>query len=234
MSRAAAPLAALAAASLAAAACREPATPAADAARAQPAPSLETTVAHLLAELDLEAAVAALQLPLAAFVDVLTTPYDRFHPAYAARFTAAASAFAASLRALVERGASGAPPVITVRRHYAGDAALSLSQARLRWALPVQAPSWLVTVDGAPLDTVWVSHAGRWYVLLGLDDAARAPLAAQAPTCAAATAFAGRAGPCSDAAWMALDAAMRGDAERVARACGRVEHHCADAAPLPR
>lgn len=219
---------ALAALSLAGCRDRQPAgAPAADPdPRSRTAPGLPAAVTALLASRGREAAVAELALDPSAFAAVLASPYDRLHAAYAARFAAAAPAFAAALGRLAEAGPAGAAPVITVRRHYGGDDALSLAQARLRWALPVQASSWVVTVDGAPVDTVWVNHRGRWSILLGLDEASRAPLAALAPACDAAVALAGRPGPCSDAAWAALDGALRGNANRVTSACARAERHC--------
>lgn len=185
------------------------------------APSLESAVAGLLASADLPAAVAELQLDAASFPAVLVPPYERLYPAYAAAFTAAAPAFLAELR----RHTTAKDPVITVRRHYAGDAAISLALGRVRWAQPVQSESWLVSLGGALVDTAWVSHRGRWYILLGLDEAALAALAAQ-PACAAAARLAGRPGACSDAVWMALDGALRGEADRTARACDRAVHLC--------
>jgi hypothetical protein len=194
------------------------------------APSLESAVATLLAAPELPAAVAELQLDPAAFAAVLVPPFEHLHTSYAAAFTAAAPAFTAELRRLAAaNGAGSAAPSITVRRHYAGDAAISLAQGRVRWAQPVQSESWLVSLGDTLVDTVWVSHRGRWFVLLGLDEAMRAALASRtsgAPDCAAAALLAGRPGACSDAIWMALDGALRGQDDRIARACDRAIHLC--------
>ena len=224
----------LAALLLAGAACRASKEPGAATGDAAPhAPSLESAVASLLASPDLPAAVVALQLDPATFAAVLVPPFESLHTAYAAAFTAAAPALTAELRRLAPANAAGsaAPvlPAITVRRHYAGDVAISLAQGRVRWAQPVQSESWLVSLGGTLVDTVWVSHRGRWFVLLGLDEAMRAALASRTsptPDCAAAALLAGRPGACSDAIWMALDGALRGQDDRVARACDRAVHLC--------
>jgi len=233
----------LAALLLAGAACRASKEQGASTGDAAPhAPSLESAVATLLASPDLAAAVTALQLDPAAFAAVLVPPFESLHTAYAAAFTAAAPALTAELRRLAPAKAAGsagsaapALPAITVRRHYAGDVAISLAQGRVRWAQPVQSESWLVRLGGTLVDTVWVSHRGRWFVLLGLDEAMRAALASRTPRtsltsgtpdCAAAALLAGRPGACSDAIWMALDGALRGQDDRVSRACDRAVHLC--------
>jgi hypothetical protein len=198
------------------------------------APSLETFAAGLLATSgpELEQKLAALVLDPTSFDQVITTPYDRLYAAYAAHFPAASADFAAELRRLStfstgsDDGAGGARPPLTARRHYADDPALSLEQARLRWALPVQAESWVLSFGAHTLDAVWVTRGGRWFLLLGLDEAARAALAAAAPSCADHAPKAGRAGGCSDAVWMAQDAALRAEPERLARACDRAAHFC--------
>jgi hypothetical protein len=206
-----------------------PSSPPPDPATMGPAASLAAAVRELLARPDapaLERALADMQLDPVAFDDVLTAPYDRQYAGYQARFPAAVPALAAELRRLAAEDDAPSASSVAIRRHYAGDARLSLQQARLRWALPVQAESWLVEVGGALVDAVWVRRHGRWFLLLGLDEATRQILAAAAPECAASVSRAGRPGGCSDAAWMALDGAMRGDAARVARACARAQHHC--------
>lgn len=195
-----------------------------DDARTPAAPSLETFTAALLAlpSPALEQELASLQLDAQTFGEVIAAPYDRLHSAYAVRFSDAVPAFAAELRHL----AAAAPAALTVRRHYADSPSLSLSQRRLRWALPVQAESWVVSRGDATLDAVWLTRRGRWFLLLGLDEAARAALAAAAPDCAAHAAKAGGSGACSDAVWVAQDAALRDDAERLTRACQRAAHFC--------
>jgi hypothetical protein len=187
------------------------------------AASLSRAVAALLATEDLDLAVAKMVLDRDAFARVLVAPYRRLHVAYTSHFAAAAPSFAAELRALAPPAPS---PRITVRRHYAGDATLSLPQGRVRWALPVQAESWLVELNGKLIDAVWVRDHHRWYLLLGLDEAALDALAAAAPACASAARRAGAVGVCNDAVWMALDAALRDEPERLARACDRASHFC--------
>lgn len=210
----------------------EPAAPQGE--RPTAAPSLESAVAQLLAAPDLAAAVADLQLRPASFDAVLAPPYRRLFAAYLAKYNDEADALVAELQR--QRASDAGTPAIAVRRHYAGDPAISLAQGRVRWAQPVQAESWVVSIDGAPLDAVWVSHRGRWHLLLGLDEAALSALAAINPSCARAARLAGAPGPCSDAAWMAIDGALRDDADRVARACDRAAHLCvaAPSASSPR
>jgi hypothetical protein len=187
------------------------------------AASLSRAVAALLATADLDRAVATMALDRDAFARVLVAPYRRLHAAYAGHFATEAPSFAAELQALAPRGSS---PKIRIRRHYAGDATLSLPQGRVRWALPVQAESWLVELDGKVIDTVWVRDHDRWYLLLGLDEAALEVLAAAAPACASVARRAGAVGVCNDAVWVALDAALRDEPERLARACDRASHFC--------
>lgn len=220
------------------AACSSRAAPeqaAPDDARPGGAPSLESAVAALLSAADLDLAVNELKLHPESFDAVLVPPYRRLFTPYLAKYSAEADDLVALLRRLIA-AARGAPPAIAVRRHYAGDPEISLAQGRVRWAQPVQAESWVVSIDGTPLDAVWVSHRGHWYLLLGLDEAALSALAAVNPSCARAARLAGAPGPCSDAAWMAIDGALRDDADRVARACDRAVHLCvaAPSAPSPR
>lgn len=195
------------------------------------APSLESAVAQLLAAPDLAAAVNDLKLLPASFDAVLAPPYRRLFASYLAKYNDEADALVAELQR--RPAAEGHAPAVKVRRHYAGDPALSPSLARLRWAQPVQAESWVVGFGEPPLETVWVSHRGRWYLLLGLDEAALSALAAIDPSCARAARLAGAPGPCSDAAWMAIDGALRDDADRVARACDRAAHLCIAAPSAP-
>jgi hypothetical protein len=204
------------------------------------APALIVAITALLAAPKPSHALAAFQLDAAGVAAKLAAPYRRLAPGYAAHFPEAMPALLDRLRAHASGAsrASGssaeagvAPPPVAVRRHYGDDPALSLQQARLRWAMPVQAESWLVELDGELLDTVWVEHSGRWFALLGLDDAALDALAAFDAACAELARRAGRAGGCSDASWMAIDAALADDAERVARACARAQTFCLAAAP---
>lgn len=216
------------------AACSSRATPEQAApgdARPGGAPSLESAVAALLSAADLDLAVNELKLPPESFDAVVVPPYRRLFTPYLAKYNGEADALVAELQR--QRASDAGTPAIAVRRHYAGDPAISLAQGRVRWAQPVQAESWVVSIDGAPLDAVWVSHRGRWHLLLGLDEAALSALAAINPSCARAARLAGAPGPCSDAAWMAIDGALRDDADRVARACDRAAHLCIAAPSAP-
>jgi hypothetical protein len=207
-------LALLTVASVMASSCR-------DSRRARPAPqTLAGAVAALLTASDLERAIADLHLDREAFARVLVAPYHRLYAEYSARFATEAPQWLNALRR------HSREPVIAVRRHYGGDVTLSPAQARLRWALPVQAESWLVELDGALLDTVWVADRGRWYPLLGLDTATLELLNAAAPGCSTAARLAGQPGVCSDAVWMATDAALRRHGERTQRACARAVQFC--------
>lgn len=217
---------------------RDPQAPTADRADRRPAreaPALRAFVAALAMRPDLERAVTELALDEAGFARAVVPSYRGLFAAYARHSGLAARALAAELadaRAATPPDARGAtppgaaPPTMSVRerRHYSGDPTLSPAQARTRWAQPVQSESWLVEVNGHLLDTVWVSDRGRWRSLHGLSEAALAQL--EVRECAAAVATAGAPGPCSDAAWGALDATLRGASEAAARACARAQVVC--------
>ncbi|MBK7536576.1 MAG: hypothetical protein IPI49_14630 [Myxococcales bacterium] len=204
-------------------ACHDAAAPSRDHAPATKAPALRAAVTALLDEPTLERAVASLRVSEAGFARAVVPSYRGLYAAYTRAFAAAAPGLAAELGAARARG-----PVATVveRRHYAGDASLSLAQARTRWAQPLQSESWLVEISGHLVDTVWVQEGAQWRILLGLDEAALAVLTAAAPACGAAALHAGAPGPCSDAVWSALDGALRGRAELVERACARAQAQC--------
>src|SRR4029077_18017958 len=91
----------------------------------------------------------------------LVPPSSQLWTAYARGYDEASAPFVARL---AKRGA------ITARRHFAGDPRLTLSQARLRWAVPTQYPSMVAELDGAPIDTVFIFDGARWRVLAGLDE----------------------------------------------------------------
>lgn len=207
---------------VAAAACK--ATPPQERGPAARSPALRARVVELLAEPQLARAVQSLRLDEDGFARLVVPSYRGLYPAYARAFAAAAPALVAELQAA--REAAGGAPEVRERRHYSGDATLSAAQARTRWAQPVQSESWLVELDGKLVDTVWVRDGAQWRSLLGTDRAALDVLAAAAPTCAAAAERAGAPGPCSDAVWAALDGALRGKPEVVARSCERAQALC--------
>jgi hypothetical protein len=145
------------------------------------------------------AEIATWHLDRATFDRIVVVPFRDAYDGYSAQFAEHVAELAASV-----------PASPSVRRHFAGDKALSTSQGRLRWVLPVMYPSYVV--DG--IDTVFLRVEDHWYVLAGLDDAVLARARALDPSCATRL-----AGPVTDLTWMIADAALRGDRERLARAC---------------
>lgn len=143
--------------------------------------------------------IATWHLDRPSFDRIVVLPFRDAYDGYTAHFAEHVGELATSL-----------PAQPAVRRHFAGDKALSPSQARLRWTLPVMYPSYVV--DG--IDTVFVRIDDHWRVLAGLDDAMLDRARALDPSCAARL-----AGPVTDFTWMIADAAMRADPARFARAC---------------
>lgn len=131
-------------------------------------------------------------------------------------------AFAAELPVL-----EALPARVHVRRHYAGDPKLSREQARLRWALPVLAPSYVAD----PIDTVFVDDHGHWRALLGADSALIGRIATQDPRCADAVVLAGPRGRCSDVGSAIADAVLRTQPDRVAHLCRLAETLCGTESP---
>jgi hypothetical protein len=109
---------------------------------------------------------------------------------------------------------------IVVRKQFAGDPALSPSQVRLRWALPVMYPAYVA--QGA----VFVEVRGDWKTLTGLDEAMLVRVRALDATCAARLDLTGPPGTCTDAGWAIADAALRGGGDRFVRACKLAAPHC--------
>lgn len=171
---------------------------------------------------DLQAALADWRLPPASFARVVAPTYRRLYEGYLA-----AQPHHTRRLALALTAAGGPSAAVAEARHWADDPALSLAQARTRWAQPLQAVSWRVSLGGAAIDAVWVEDGGRFYLLDGIDDAALALLAKVAPDCATAARRAGRPGPCSDAVWGAVDGALRDRPEVVQRSCARALALCA-------
>jgi len=167
-------------------------------------------------------AVAGWVLDEAAWRRIVVDPYRDVWRDYVAAFDRARPALVARL------AAHGA---ITTRRHYAGDPRLTRAQGRLRWAVPVQYPSMVAELGGAPIDTVFVYDGARWRALAGLDDVVLARARALDPACAALLARAGRIGHCGEVGWMIADAALRTQRARFAHACKLAASLCGNEAP---
>lgn len=161
-------------------------------------------------------AVASWRVDEAAWQRLTTDPYRAAYADYARQFALAAPALVARL---AHAGA------ITTRPHFAGDPRLTAGQARARWAQPVQAPSEIAELDGAPIDAVFVRDGAAWRVIVGIDAIVRERAAALDPACAALF-DALTPGPCADAAWVVAEAALRSDRARFARACAQATNLC--------
>jgi hypothetical protein len=161
-------------------------------------------------------AVRSWRIDEAAWQRLTTDPYRAAHADYARQFALAAPALVARL---AHAGA------ISTRPHFAGDPRLTVGQARARWAQPVQAPSEIAELDGAPIDAVFVRDGDRWRVIVGIDAIVRERAAALDPTCAALF-DALTPGTCADAAWVVAEAALRSDRPRFTRACAQATHLC--------
>lgn len=170
--------------------------------------------------------VATWLVPEATWDRTLMPPYRALYADYAANFSARAAA-------LVDALAPLAP--VTARRHYAGDRELTLAEARLRWALPVQYPSAVADIGGAPIDAVFLYDGEHWRALAGVDELVLARVRALDATCAVELA---RAGPldgalrhCSEVGALVASAALRGARAELARACGLANTLCGTPAP---
>lgn len=158
------------------------------------------------------------RLDRAAWDRAVSPLYRSLYDDYVAAFAVEAPAIAAQLR--------DAP--VTARKHFAGDPRLTGGEARVRWALPVLAPTLVAELGGAPIDAVFVDepgYAGRgsaaewqrgvvddrgqWRALIGLDRALRARIAAYRPDCAERITHAGPTGRCMEAGAAVADAALR-------------------------
>ncbi len=132
------------------------------------------------------------------------------------------------LRAL---GGELRPGAVTARRHYAGDPRLTPGQLWQRWALPPLYPSFVVEIDGRPLDTVFLHDGVRWRALAGLDERIRARVDALEPGCAAHLAGVVRSAGCASTGWAVADAALRKDRDQLVRACRLAANHCGKRSP---
>jgi hypothetical protein len=165
--------------------------------------------------------VATWVVPEATWNRTIVPPWRSLYGEYVAGFAAASAATVSSLASL---------DPVTTRRHYAGDPRLTLGEARLRWALPVQYPSMVADIGGRPLDAVFI-YDGRWRALLGLDELVVARVRALDADCAAKVAIAGPLGHCSEIGFVVAAAALRGGGEDLARACRMAAMMCGNPAP---
>jgi len=168
------------------------------------------------------AAIAGWMLDEASWRQTLVEPYRALWQAYALRYAKASEPLVAQLAA---RGA------ISARRHYAGDQALTHAEARLRWTLPVQYPSVVAELDGAPIDAVFVYDGAQWRAIVGLDPIILERVRALDPACEAKLERAGPTGRCTEVAWLIEDAALRDQAARFAHACQLAATLCGNASP---
>jgi hypothetical protein len=132
------------------------------------------------------------------------------------------------LRAL---GGELRPGAVTARRHYADDPRLTPGQLWQRWALPPLYPSFVVEIDGRPLDTVFLHDGVRWRALAGLEERIAAAVRALEPGCASHLAGVVRSTGCASAAWAVADAALRKDRHQLARTCRIAESLCGKPPP---
>ena len=167
-------------------------------------------------------AVTGWILDEAAFDRILVPPYRQLWKDYAAHFDAV-------MPALVTRLASHG--TITTRRHYAGDPRLTNAQVRVRWALPVQYPSVVAELDGAPIDTVFVWDGAGWRVLAGVDDLLLQRVRALDGHCADLLLESGPPNHCTEVGWFVGDTALKGDQAGFARACKLAANVCGNDTP---
>ncbi|HSN25425.1 MAG TPA: hypothetical protein VLT45_04045 [Kofleriaceae bacterium] len=157
-----------------------------------------------------------------AFDRIVVPPFTQLWKDYAAHFDAEMPALVTRLAA---RGA------ITTRRHYAGDPRLTNAQVRVRWALPVQYPSVVAELDGAPIDTVFVWDGSGWRVLAGVDDLVVQRVRTLDPHCADQLLKSGPPGQCTDVGWFVATSALKGDQAGFARACQLAANVCGNETP---
>ena len=148
---------------------------------------------------------------------LVVEPYREAYDDYARAFDAAAPAIAAQIQNA---------KTIVGRSHYAGDPKLTRGQARARWALPVQFPAQVATLDGAELDAVFVSVGDSYKAIVGVDHIVVDRTRALDATCAPLLEELG-AKACQEVGWEIADAALRGDKARLAHACSLARTQCA-------
>lgn len=161
--------------------------------------------------------VAGWRLTRPEFEQLVVVPYQSLWFQYATHFDELAPALAARL---------AHPGAVTARKHVANDRGLTRSQGRLRWTVPLQYPSMVAALDGAPIDTVFVRLDGHWRSLSGIDEELLARARALDPTCGDRLASAGTPSQCTEVAWMIADAALRRQDDRFAHACKLASATC--------
>lgn len=198
---------------------------------APPQPPVPGTPEHLAAYLSTiagtdaatrEREVRSWLVPEGTWNRTLVIPWRSLYADYTAQFAARVPAAVAQLASL---------DPITARRHYAGDRRLTLGEARLRWALPVQYPSSIAELGGKPLDAVFLFDGEHWRALLGLDELVLARVHALDPACADKLAVAGPLGRCSEVGYLVAAAALRGGGPDLDRACRMAATLCGNPPP---
>ncbi|HTJ43598.1 MAG TPA: hypothetical protein VL463_15945 [Kofleriaceae bacterium] len=138
--------------------------------------------------------------------------------AYRAHWRDYAAAFDAAAPALADRLASLRGDV-RAQTQYADDPSLTDAQIRVRWIFPVGRPGAVAWIGGERLDVVFVHDGDRWRALLGADAMIRDAVRALEPGCVPAYLAAGPPGRCSSFGAVIAEAAMRGQRDRLHRAC---------------
>jgi hypothetical protein len=171
-----------------------------------------------------EREVATWLMPEATWNKTIIIPWRSLYAEYAAHFAARAGETIAQL---------GSLDPVTTRRHWAGDRKLTLGEARLRWALPVQYPSMVAELGGHALDAVFIYDYDKqhWRALLGLDELVLDHVRALDPDCAAKLLLAGPLGHCTEIGFVVAAAALRGGGPELARACRMAATMCGNPAP---
>ena len=166
-------------------------------------------------------AVATWLVPDATWNRTIVPAWRGLYAEYAAQFASRVPAASVALASL---------DPVTARRHWAGDPKLTLGEARLRWALPVQYPSMVAEIGGHPIDAVFI-YDGSWHALLGLDELVLAHVRALDGECAAKLALAGPLGKCTEIGFVVAEAALRGSRADLDRACHMAATMCGNPAP---
>jgi hypothetical protein len=164
--------------------------------------------------------VASWRLDEAAWKRIVVDPYRALYADYSRAFDTAQPALVAQLR----------PGAIVVRRHYANDPLLTPGQARARWALPVMYGSQIATLEGAPIDAVFVSDGDHWRAIVGLDRVIQQRVDTLDRACGALLEFT-TPPRCRDVQWELADAALRTDQARFAHACALAVSLCGKPSP---
>lgn len=120
---------------------------------------------------------------------------------------------------------------IATRKHFAGDPALTLGQARARWVVPVLFPSEVATAGGTPIDAVFFRDGDRWLALAGIDRVIRARVDRIDPACGAAIDIPDASKLCRDASFVVAQTVLRPDTTRFHRACAIATSACAKPSP---